>query len=355
MLTVNQVKEIVGALKDPIIDVPLRESEGIVDVSIKDNINHVSVKVAMAQLGGQPQLDLQMAIVKALKENGANTVGIRFEELSGEVVERYIGKGSEKPKTIEELLSQNNPVEFISIASGKGGVGKSTVAVNLAVALAREGKKVGLVDADIYGFSVPDMMGIDERPGIDGKEIIPVERHGVKVISMAFFVEENAPVIWRGPMLGKMLTNFFTEVQWGELDYLLLDLPPGTGDVALDVHSMLPSSKEIIVTTPHPTAAFVAARAGAMAKHTEHTILGVIENMSYFESKETGKKEYVFGKGGGKKLSDELETQLFAELPLEQPTWNPNDFSPSIYQSDDRLGELYTLIARKVIASTQKQ
>lgn len=355
MLTVNQVKEIVGALKDPIIDVPLKESEGIVDVSIKDNINHVSVKVAMAQLGGQPQLDLQMAIVKALKENGANTVGIRFEELPGEVVERYIGKGSEKPKTIEELLSQNNPVEFISIASGKGGVGKSTVAVNLAVALAREGKKVGLVDADIYGFSVPDMMGIDERPGIDGKEIIPVERHGVKVISMAFFVEENAPVIWRGPMLGKMLTNFFTEVQWGELDYLLLDLPPGTGDVALDVHSMLPSSKEIIVTTPHPTAAFVAARAGAMAKHTEHTILGVIENMSYFESKETGKKEYVFGKGGGKKLSDELETQLFAELPLEQPTWNPNDFSPSIYQSDDRLGELYTLIARKVIASTQKQ
>ena len=355
MLTVNQVKEIVGALKDPIIDVPLRESEGIVDVSIKDNINHVSVKVAMAQLGGQPQLDLQMAIVKALKENGANTVGIRFEELPGEVVERYIGKGSEKPKTIEELLSQNNPVEFISIASGKGGVGKSTVAVNLAVALAREGKKVGLVDADIYGFSVPDMMGIDERPGIDGKEIIPVERHGVKVISMAFFVEENAPVIWRGPMLGKMLTNFFTEVQWGELDYLLLDLPPGTGDVALDVHSMLPSSKEIIVTTPHPTAAFVAARAGAMAKHTEHTILGVIENMSYFESKETGKKEYVFGKGGGKKLSDELETQLFAELPLEQPTWNSNDFSPSIYQSDDRLGELYTLIARRVIASTQKQ
>lgn len=355
MLTVNQVKEIVGALKDPIIDVPLRESEGIVDVSIKDNINHVSVKVAMAQLGGQPQLDLQMAIVKALKENGANTVGIRFEELPSEVVERYIGKGSEKPKTIEELLSQNNPVEFISIASGKGGVGKSTVAVNLAVALAREGNKVGLVDADIYGFSVPDMMGIDERPGIDGKEIIPVERHGVKVISMAFFVEENAPVIWRGPMLGKMLTNFFTEVQWGELDYLLLDLPPGTGDVALDVHSMLPSSKEIIVTTPHPTAAFVAARAGAMAKHTEHTILGVIENMSYFESKETGKKEYVFGKGGGKKLSDELETQLFAELPLEQPTWNPNDFSPSIYQSDDRLGELYTLIARKVIASTQKQ
>ena len=196
------------------------------------------------------------------------------------------------------------------------------------------------------------MMGIDERPGIDGKEIIPVETWSKSYFN-GIFVEENAPVIWRGPMLGKMLTNFFTEVQWGELDYLLLDLPPGTGDVALDVHSMLPSSKEIIVTTPHPTAAFVAARAGAMAKHTEHTILGVIENMSYFESKETGKKSMFSERR--QKLSDELETQLFAELPLEQPTWNPNDFSPSIYQSDDRLGELYTLIARKVIASTQKQ
>ena len=354
MLTVNQVKEIIGALKDPIINVPLKETDGIVNVSIKENIEHLSIKVAMAQLGGQPQLDLQMSIVKVLKENGANTVGIRFEELPVETVEKYRGKGTEKSKTIEQLLSQNNSVEFISIASGKGGVGKSTVAVNLAVALAREGKKVGLVDADIYGFSVPDMMGIEERPGIDGKEIIPVERHGVKVISMAFFVEENAPVIWRGPMLGKMLINFFTEVQWGNLDYLLLDLPPGTGDVALDVHSMLPSSKEIIVTTPHPTAAFVAARAGVMAKHTEHSILGVIENMSYFESKETGNKEYVFGKGGGTKLANELDTQLLGELPLEQPTWIPNDFSPSIYQLDDRLGKIYKSIARKVIATTQK-
>ncbi len=145
-----------------------------------------------------------MAIVKALKENGANTVGIRFEELPGEVVERYIGKGSEKPKTVEELLSQNNPVEFISIASGKGGVGKSTVAVNLAVALAREGKKVGLVDADIYGFSVPDMMGIDERPGIDGKEIIPVETWSKSYFN-GIFVEENAPVIWRGQCLVRCL------------------------------------------------------------------------------------------------------------------------------------------------------
>ena len=352
VLTKEQVQELVGEIKDPIINVPLSETDGIVNISIKEEIDHVSVKLAMAQLGGQPQLDLQMKVVQTLKDNGAKTVGIRFEELPPEVVEKYTGKKKEEPQTIEGLLSKDNPVEFIAIASGKGGVGKSTVAGNLAVSLAREGKKVGLVDADIYGFSVPDMMGIEGKPAVEGKEIVPVERHGVKVISMAFFVEENAPVIWRGPMLGKMLTSFFTEVKWGELDYLLLDLPPGTGDVALDVHTMLPSSKEIIVSTPHPTAAFVAARAGAMAKHTEHSILGVIENMSYFESKETGNKEYVFGKGGGEKLADELKTELLGQLPLEQPSWDPNDFAPSIYQPDDRLGKIYQSMAQSIIEKT---
>ncbi|EHT1770976.1 P-loop NTPase [Staphylococcus pseudintermedius] len=354
MLTVEQVKQLIGEINDPIINVPLKETEGVVEVTIKEEKAHVSVKVAMAQLGGQPQLELQMAIVEKLKENGAKTVGIRFETLPEEKVKQYAGAQQQEEQTIEGVLAKGNHLEFIAIASGKGGVGKSTVAVNLAVSLAREGKRVGLIDADIYGFSVPDMMGIDEKPSIEGKTVIPVERHGVKVISMAFFVEENAPVIWRGPMLGKMLTNFFTEVKWGDLDYLLLDLPPGTGDVALDVHTMLPSSKEIIVTTPHPTAAFVAARAGAMAKHTDHSILGVIENMSYFESKETGNKEYIFGKGGGQKLADELQSDLLGQLPLEQPSWKPVDFSPSIYQPEDRLGQIYKEIAQKIIAKTNQ-
>ncbi|HLO12685.1 MAG TPA: Mrp/NBP35 family ATP-binding protein, partial [Pseudoneobacillus sp.] len=226
--------------------------------------------------------------------------------------------------------------------------GKSTVSVNLAVALARLGKKVGLIDADIYGFSVPDMMGITKRPVVRGEKIIPVERLGVQVISMGFFVEDNAPIIWRGPMLGKMLNSFFNEVEWGEIDYLLLDLPPGTGDVALDVHTMLPACKEIIVTTPHPTAAFVAARAGAMAIRTEHEVLGVIENMAYFESKLTGEKEYVFGQGGGDKLADELNTEVLGRLPLNQPDWNDADFAPSVYQEDHQIGKIYLEIAEKV-------
>lgn len=347
MVTKDQVLELVGKLNDPFLNKPLSETKGVQEVSIKEEKGHVSVKIALAKTGTAEQMQLQQEIVSILKGAGAESVGLRFADLPQEEIAKL--GGSEQAGTGQEsLLSPNNQTTFVAIASGKGGVGKSTVSVNLAVSLARLGKKVGLVDADIYGFSVPDMMGITERPVVRGERIIPVDRFGVKVISMGFFVEDNSPVIWRGPMLGKMLTNFFNEVEWGELDYLLLDLPPGTGDVALDVHSMLPSCKEIIVTTPHPTAAFVAARAGAMALKTDHEVIGVIENMSYFESKVTGEKEYVFGKGGGEKLADELNTELFGQLPLQQPDLNEDDFAPSVYEADHRIGKLYMEIAEKV-------
>lgn len=352
LLTQQQVFDLLKVMKDPFLHKTLEETNGILEINIKEEKEHVSVKIAVAKTGTSEQLQLQTLIVNTLKGAGAKTVGIRFAQLPDEVLAQF--RGAEPEDQGNNLLSPNSKTTFLAIASGKGGVGKSTVSVNLAVSLARLGKKVGLVDADIYGFSVPDMMGVTQRPVVRGERIIPVERFGVKVISMGFFVEDNAPVIWRGPMLGKMLNNFFTEVEWGELDYLLLDLPPGTGDVALDVHQMLPHCKEIIVTTPHPTAAFVAARAGAMALRTEHEILGVIENMSYFESKVTGEKEYVFGHGGGNKLADELQTELLGQLPLQQPDWNEEDFAPSIYAQDHKLGVIYEDIAKKVITLLDK-
>ncbi|WP_044747055.1 Mrp/NBP35 family ATP-binding protein [Bacillus alveayuensis] len=342
MMREEDVRRIIEQLEEPFLHRTLKELNAIEEIKVKEEKKHVSVKVAIAKTGTSEQLQLQQQIVSCLKEAGAETVGLRFIELPDETVKKYYSE-----PTSNSLLSNRNTT-FIAIASGKGGVGKSTVSVNLAVSLARLGKKVGLIDADIYGFSVPDMMGIMKRPAVSGNKIIPVERFGVKVISMGFFVEDNAPVVWRGPMLGKMLNNFFQEVEWGDLDYLLLDLPPGTGDVALDVHTMLPTCKEIIVSTPHPTAAFVAARAGAMALKTDHEILGVIENMSYYVSKVTGEKEYVFGKGGGEKLAEELQVPLLGQIPLQQPDWNEDDFAPSVYDQEHPIGEIYMQIAKKV-------
>ncbi|WP_342599454.1 P-loop NTPase [Psychrobacillus sp. FSL H8-0483] len=347
MINEQQVRTLLGELNDPFLHRTLEETNGISEVSIKEEKNHVSVKLAIAKINSAEQMQLQGKVVELLKNAGAATVGIRFEELSKEVLEQFRGQAKESDN--ESILSPNSKVKIISIASGKGGVGKSTVSVNLAVALARLGKKVGLVDADIYGFSVPDMMGVKDTPQIKEDRIIPVERKGVKIISMGFFVENNTPVVWRGPMLGKVLDQFFKDVEWGELDFLLLDLPPGTGDVALDIHQMLPASKEIVVTTPHPTAAFVAARAGAMALQTDHEILGVIENMSWYEAKSTGEREFVFGKGGGPKLADELRTELIGQLPLGQPDWNDIDFAPSVYAETHETGKIYLEIAQKVI------
>lgn len=346
MLNEQEVRALLGKLEDPFLHKTLEETNGILSVKIKEEKNYVSVKVAIAKTNTAEQMQLQTKVVDTLKSAGVATVGIRFEELPKEALEQFRGQLG---AAAESLTSPATSVKIISIASGKGGVGKSTVSVNLAVAIARLGKKVGLVDADIYGFSVPDMMGIRENPQIKEDRIIPVERKGVKVISMGFFVENNAPVVWRGPMLGKVLDQFFKDVEWGELDFLLLDLPPGTGDVALDIHQMLPASKEIVVTTPHPTAAFVAARAGAMALQTDHEVLGVIENMSWYESKSTGEREMVFGKGGGPKLADELRTVLLGQIPLGQPDWDNEDFAPSVYEESHPTGKLYNEIAQQVI------
>ncbi|MDP7980361.1 Mrp/NBP35 family ATP-binding protein [Bacillus sp. WLY-B-L8] len=345
MVTKEQVMGALEGIVDPFLNKTLKETNAIKEVTVKPEKEHVSIKIAIVKTGTAEQMQLQGTIVKLVKELGAATVGLRFAEFTEE--ERLQFAPQEEQS--ESLLSPHSKTTFLAVASGKGGVGKSTVSVNLAVSFARLGKKVGIVDADIYGFSVPDMMGIEKRPIVRGDKIIPVERFGVKVISMGFFVEDNAPVIWRGPMLGKMLNHFFTEVEWGDLDYLVLDLPPGTGDVALDVHSMLPACKEVIVTTPHPTAAFVAARAGAMALRTEHEIIGVVENMSYFESKVTGEKEYVFGKGGGEKLATELQTEVLGQIPLQQPDWNTEEFAPSVYGEEHKIGVIYKQIAQQVI------
>ncbi|TSB44826.1 Mrp/NBP35 family ATP-binding protein [Alkalicoccobacillus porphyridii] len=346
MLTEAAIVEALTRVKDRDLNKSITETGGVREISLDGD--NVRLQIALARTGTSDQMEIQQEVVNILKGEGADSVGLRFTELSSEEIEALGGLG-EEPFEGPAILSPESKTVFLSVTSGKGGVGKSTVSVNLAVALRRLGKKVGIIDADIYGFSVPDMMGIEERPVVHNERIYPVERFGVKVISMGFFVEDNAPVIWRGPMLGKMINQFFSEVEWGELDYLIMDLPPGTGDVALDLHTMIPESKEILVTTPHATAAFVAARAGTMAIKTNHQIFGVVENMSYFESKSTGEREYVFGTGGGTRLAEELKTEVLGHIPLGQPEIDEDDFAPSIYGPEHPIGIIYTEVAKKVL------
>lgn len=236
-------------------------------------------------------------------------------------------------------------MQFIAITSGKGGVGKSTVTINLAVALARLGKRVGILDADIYGFSIPAMMNIEQKPIMLDQTVIPVESHGVKLMSMGFFTNENQPVMWRGPMLNKWIRNFLVNTVWGELDFLLIDLPPGTGDVAIDMAAMIPQAQEIIVTTPHLAASHVASRAGLMAQHTKHSILGVVENMAYFEGAD-GQKNYLFGQGGAEHLAKLLQTEVIAHIPFAQPEENTG---PSIYDEETVIGEIFTHLAEDLL------
>ncbi|GAA0434663.1 iron-sulfur carrier protein/transcriptional regulator SalA [Lentibacillus halophilus] len=351
MLSEEKVRELLNPVQDPFLHKTLEETGGINNISIKEEKNHVSVKIGIAKTNTAEQMQMQQEMVGILKKNGASTVGLRFEQLPDDVIQKYQPAAEEEQE--KTLMGGDKQPNFIAVASAKGGVGKSTVTVNLAMSLMRLGKKVGIIDADIYGFSVPDMMGIENRPQVRGEKIIPVERFGVQVISMGFFVEDNAPVIWRGPMLGKMLSSFFKEVEWGDLDYLLLDLPPGTGDIAMDVHEMIPSCKELIVSTPHPSAAFVAARAGQMALKTDHEILGIVENMAYYESR-TGEKEYVFGKGGGDKLAEALDTKVLGRLPLQQPYEEEDEFSPSVYQQDHPIGKEYHKVASKIVANFEE-
>ncbi|PZM64946.1 Mrp/NBP35 family ATP-binding protein [Paenibacillus dendritiformis] len=364
MITKEDILQALHGLTEPVTGQDLTHIQWIRDLMIKPGEVKLTALVAPQAADAEARERLTREIQTRLSPLGLDDVHVRIrlataaelqaiglqpsEEASGRGAEPAgHGAGMER----HPLLNPASGVEFIAVASGKGGVGKSTVTVNLAAALARLGKRVGLIDADIYGFSVPDMMGIEDRPIVQDNMVIPIERFGVKVMSMGFFVEDNSPVVWRGPMLGKMLRNFFQEVEWGELDIVLLDLPPGTGDIALDIHQMIPHSKEIIVTTPHSTAAFVAARAGSMALHTKHDILGVVENMAYVECGQCGDKQYVFGRGGGGKLAGALHADLLAQIPLGSPDNHPAepDFSPSVYKADSAIGKLYTELAEEVV------
>jgi ATP-binding protein involved in chromosome partitioning len=229
----------------------------------------------------------------------------------------------------------DSPTQVIAIGSGKGGVGKSTTTVNLAASLAKLGHSVGLLDADVWGFSIPRMLGVHERPTVVDNMIMPPEVFGVKVVSIGLFTTEDNPVVWRGPMLHKALQQFLTDVHWDEPEYLLVDLPPGTGDVSISMAQFLPGAAMLIVTTPQAVAEKVAQRAGFMAEKTGLKVTGVIENMSYFRG-DDDKVYRIFGEGGGATLADRLGVPLLGEIPIDPSLREFADIgAPIVLQAPD--------------------
>jgi ATP-binding protein involved in chromosome partitioning len=214
----------------------------------------------------------------------------------------------------------SNPIpgvkNVIAVASGKGGVGKSTVASNLAASLAHRGSTVGLLDADIYGPSAPIMFGLDSAPQIENEKLLPVEKYGVKIMSLGLLTDDRTPVVWRGPLVARMITQFLNDVVWGELEYLVIDLPPGTGDAQLTLAQQCPISGAVVVTTPQNVALEDVYRAVKMFAQVNVPILGIVENMSYFEAPDTGTRYPIFGSGGGQRMATEFDVPLLAELPI---------------------------------------
>jgi len=315
--TVEQVTQALAGVMDPEIRRPITELEMVKNVDIAaDGAVRVDVWLTVA---GCPLRDTITRDVTAAVEklSGVSRVRVELDVMSDEqrrALQSKLRGGRAEPEI--PFSKPSSLTRVYAVASGKGGVGKSSVTVNLAAAMAAAGQTVGVIDADIYGHSVPRMLGVTGRPTQVEKMIMPPSAHDVKVISIGMFTAGNAPVVWRGPMLHRALQQFLADVYWGDLDVLLMDLPPGTGDIAISVAQLLPGAELLVVTTPQIAAAEVAERAGAVSMQTHQRITGVIENMSYLVCPHCGEQMDVFGSGGGEAVAETLTKITGTSVPL---------------------------------------
>jgi ATP-binding protein involved in chromosome partitioning len=348
--TREQIQEALEAVIDPELRRSIVELGMVRSVEIGAN-GVVDVTVSLTTAGCPIRGHFQTSVAQAVGAlQGVGHVNVFFDVLSDAekaALQQKLGRGSLPAGALAQVAN------VICVGSGKGGVGKSTLTANLAAALSAEGKRVGILDADVWGYSIPRMYGLGAtRPPVSQqRKIVPLEAHGVKVMSIGFFVEEDAAVVWRGPMLHKALTQFLQDVEWGVLDYLLIDLPPGTGDVSMTLAQLLPQAQFAIVTTPQATAQKVARRAAQMAHKVSLEIVGVIENMAGFTTP-TGERYALFGEGGGQELADELDVPLLGKVPLTLPLREHADAGvPLVVENpDDPAAQAIRHAARGLIA-----
>ncbi len=301
--------EILRALEqvvDPELRKPVTELDMVRDVRVDGG--HVAVTIALTVAGCPLRSSFEEQVGRALGEvAGVEEVSLGFDVMTPEEREALVSRLRGGLRQRSKGISVDSATRVIAIASGKGGVGKSSLTVNLAAALSLSGLRVGVLDADVYGHSIPHLLGVTQRPVVVDRMIVPPVRHDLKLMSIGFFLDDNAAVMWRGPMLHKALEQFLSDVHWGELDVLLVDMPPGTGDVSISLGQLLPRAEVVVVTTPQPLAQEVAARAAVMAQKTSMRLLGVVENMG----------GEIFGTGGGELLSSELGVPLLGRVPLD--------------------------------------
>jgi ATP-binding protein involved in chromosome partitioning len=315
--TTEQVTTALAGVNDPEIGRPITDLGMVKSVSVgADGVVDVGVYLTVA---GCPMRDtITSRVTDAVAAlPGVTRVRVDLDVMTDEqrrAMQTQLRGG--KPEPVIPFAQPSSLTKVYAVVSGKGGVGKSSVTVNLAASLAAAGHKVGVVDADIYGHSVPRMLGVTGRPTPVENMIMPPASHGVKVISIGMFTKGNTPVVWRGPMLHRAMQQFLADVFWGDLDFLLLDLPPGTGDVAISLAQLLPNSELLVVTTPQIAAAEVAERAGAIATQTRQRIIGVIENMSYLICSHCGEQQDIFGSGGGEAVASALTVLTGTSVPL---------------------------------------
>ena len=316
-LTEDQIREALTRVIDPELKQDLVTLDMIKSITIDGG--DVTVGVTLTIPGCPLKATINDDVTREVGSvPGVERVAIEFGSMSEDQRAALATKlrGGRPPKASGEL-SVSPKTRVIAVASGKGGVGKSSLTVNLAIAFQQMGLEVGVIDADIYGFSIPGMLGIHQRPVTVDKMIVPPVAHGLKTISIGYFMEEGGAVLWRGPMLHKAMQQFLSDVHWGELDVLLIDMPPGTGDVAISLGGLVPNAEAVVITTPQAAAQRVAERAAAVSERVNMRVIGVIENMSYRVCPCCGERDDLFGSGGGASLASHLDVPLLAEIPLE--------------------------------------
>jgi len=347
MLTEAAVKEVLGKINDPELNKPLTELDMVKSIDIKGG--DVTVGIFLTVPGCPMKEKITKDVTGGVGSlDGAESVRVEFDVMSDEQRQNLRAKLGYGPKQAPAAPTVDYAKRFIAVSSGKGGVGKSTVTTNIAAAMARIGRKVGLLDADVYGFSIPRMLGVSGKPTMIDDKLVPLRKgENIQVVSMGFFVSEDEPVVWRGPLLHKAINQFIRDVLWDDLDYLFLDLPPGTGDVSLTIAQAIPAAEMLVITTPQTTATHVAGRVAKMADKTNLKVLGVIENMAYYET--DGGRDYIFGKDGGKQLADKLGVSLLGEIPLMTSVREGADSGhPAAIDGTPEQVELFEKLARAI-------